>query len=60
MKAVLLVALGGALGSVARWGMTGLVQRCTGSLLPWGTFTVNAIGSLAIGFVTALSTPRKC
>ena len=58
MRSVLLVALGGALGSVARWGLTGLVQRWTGSPLPWGTFVVNALGSLAIGFVTALALER--
>jgi fluoride exporter len=58
VRSVLLVALGGALGSVARWGLTGLVQRWTGSPLPWGTFVVNALGSLAIGFVTALALER--
>ena len=58
MREVLLVALGGALGSVARWGLTGAVQRWTGSLLPWGTFAVNALGSLAIGFVAALALER--
>jgi len=58
VRSVLLVALGGALGSVARWGLSGLVQRWTGSPLPWGTFVVNAIGSLAIGFVTALALER--
>jgi len=34
------------------------VQRWTGSPLPWGTFVVNAIGSLAIGFVAALALER--
>ena len=58
MRSSLLVALGGALGSVARWGLTGLVQRWTGSSLPFGTFVVNAIGSLLIGFVTALALER--
>ena len=58
MRSVLAVALGGALGSVARWGLPGLVQRWTGSPLPWGTFVVNALGSLAIGFVAALALER--
>lgn len=53
-----MVALGGALGSIARWGLTGAVQRWSGSPLPWGTFAVNAIGSLAIGFVAALALER--
>lgn len=58
MRAALIVALGGALGSLARWGLSGAVQRWTGSPLPWGTFVVNAIGSLAIGFVAALALER--
>lgn len=46
------VALGGALGSLARV----LVVFSMGpysARFPWGTFTVNAIGSLAIGFLAA-------
>ncbi len=52
------VALGGALGSLLRWGLSGMVQRATGSPFPWGTFAVNAIGSLAIGFLAALALER--
>jgi CrcB protein len=55
---VLLVALGGALGSVLRWALSGVVQRAGGSAFPWGTFTVNAAGSLAIGVVAALALER--
>jgi CrcB protein len=55
----MLVALGGALGSVARWGLSGLVQRASGSALPWGTFIVNAVGSLAIGIIGALALERS-
>jgi len=53
-----LVALGGAIGSMLRWGLGGAVQRWTGSAFPWGTFTVNAAGSLAIGLVAALALER--
>jgi len=53
-----MVALGGALGSLARWGLSGVVQRWTASPFPWGTFTVNALGSLGIGFVAALALER--
>lgn len=53
-----MVALGGALGSLARWGLTGAVQRWTVSPFPWGTFAVNALGSLAIGFVAAIALER--
>ena len=46
------------MGSVLRWGLSGAVQRWTGSPLPWGTFVVNAVGSLAIGLVAALALER--
>jgi fluoride exporter len=50
----LLIAIGSALGGIARHA-TGLlfIQRA-GSSFPWGTFTVNVIGSLAIGVCGAL------
>jgi CrcB protein len=46
----LLVALGGALGSVARYGASGLAARWFGETFPWGTLLVNVSGSLVIGF----------
>jgi len=59
VRDALLVAIGGALGSVARWAMTGWVQRASPtSTFPWGTFTVNAIGSFAIGLVLVLALER--
>jgi CrcB protein len=54
----LLVALGGLLGSVARYWLAGAVQRLNGSDFPVGTLTVNVLGSFAIGLVMALSLER--
>jgi CrcB protein len=51
------VALGGALGSVARYGCTGLAARVLGPSFPWGTLIVNAAGSLIIGFLATLMAP---
>lgn len=51
----LLVALGGAIGSVARYGASGLVARWFGETFPWGTLLVNIIGSFAIGFFATLT-----
>lgn len=52
------VALGGALGSLGRWGLTGFVQAQSHAGFPWGTFAVNAIGSLAIGMLGTLAVER--
>ena len=48
---VLLVAAGGALGAVARYGTVVAVGRITGFGFPWGTVTVNLAGSFALGFL---------
>ena len=53
MKQVLLVALGGALGSVGRYGAGLVAARVLGLAFPWGTLIVNVLGSLAIGVLTA-------
>lgn len=45
------IALGGALGAVARYGLGGWVHSWAGERLPWGTFAVNLLGSLLIGFL---------
>jgi CrcB protein len=51
----LLVALGGALGSVARYGASGLAVRWFGDSFPWGTLMVNVSGSFAIGLFATLT-----
>ena len=57
MITYLWVALGGALGSVARYWMTNAVAALTGPRFPWGTIAINVIGSFIIGFVAFLTTP---
>lgn len=54
---VLAVALGSALGGVARYGLSGLVARSFGETFPWGTLIVNVLGSFLIGFVATLTGP---
>lgn len=49
--ATALVALGSALGGVARFWMTTVVGHVTGPGFPWGTVSVNVIGSALIGVV---------
>lgn len=49
------VFLGGGLGSIARFAASGLVARLFGETFPWGTMTVNVVGSLIIGFFATLT-----
>ena len=46
---VLLVLVGGALGAPVRYVVDLMVQSRHDSVLPWGTFVVNAAGSLVLG-----------
>ncbi|MGH7931712.1 MAG: fluoride efflux transporter CrcB [Candidatus Binataceae bacterium] len=55
--AYLLVAMGGALGSMARYGLSGFVGAAIGETFPWGTLFVNVTGALIIGFVASLTGP---
>ena len=47
------VALGGAIGSVARFGMNMAAPRLLGADVPWATLLVNVLGSLLMGFLAA-------
>src|SRR5215469_8910430 len=53
----LAVAVGGALGSVARFFVSGLVANSFGGTFPWGTLIVNVSGSFVIGFFATLTGP---
>jgi len=46
------VALGGALGSTLRFWISGGVYHWLGRDFPYGTLTVNVLGSLLIGFLS--------
>lgn len=48
------VALGGAIGAVARYLAAGLVHRIAPPTFPWGTLAVNVSGSLAFGAMAGL------
>ncbi len=55
---VVLVAVGGLVGSLARWWLSGAVQSLTEAGFPVGTLAVNVLGSLLIGLVMTLSLDR--
>jgi CrcB protein len=56
MNPYLLVAVGGALGSVARYGAGVLVGRAWGSDFPLGTMLINIVGSLIMGLLVGYLT----
>src|SRR5947207_14775074 len=60
MQSYFWIALGGALGSVARFWCSGVVARQFGETFPWGTLLINVLGSFAIGFfATATGTEGR-
>lgn len=63
MRFILLIVFG-ALGTLARYGLQGLVQERTGAGFPYGTLVVNLIGCLLLGGIaeyalTHLSVPPE-
>jgi fluoride exporter len=57
LVSALLVALGGALGALARSGADALATRL-GVAAPLGTLAINVVGSFAAGLVATLITDR--
>jgi CrcB protein len=53
----LAVAVGSALGGMARYGVGLAVARVVGNAFPWGTLLINVLGSFVIGFYSALTAP---
>jgi CrcB protein len=54
MPTVLWVAIGGALGSAARYGVNIWSGRLLGADFPWHTFIVNVVGCFAMGVLVEL------
>lgn len=57
MLTYLWIAIGGALGSVARYACSVAAVRAFGDAFPWGTLAVNITGSFAIGLFASLDPP---
>ena len=47
----ILLAAGGAVGTILRYSMSGLAYRMVNSIFPWGTIVVNLTGSFVIGLL---------
>jgi len=56
----LLIGAGGFLGAIARYAMSGVVQRLAGfSSFPYGTLAVNVTGCIAIGLLAGWAETRQ-
>ncbi|HZT46763.1 MAG TPA: fluoride efflux transporter CrcB [Hyphomicrobiaceae bacterium] len=57
MHSYVWIAIGSALGGVARYWCSGLAARLMGETFPWGTLIVNVVGSFIIGFFATITGP---
>lgn len=55
---LILLALAGSIGTLARYFLGGAVQRLSGGVFPWGTFAVNMTGTLLFGLVWSVAEDR--
>src|SRR3982751_1943175 len=53
MPVIVGVALGGALGASARYGIDRAIEARSGSVFPWATFVINLSGCFLIGLISA-------
>ncbi|MBU2488347.1 MAG: CrcB family protein [Proteobacteria bacterium] len=58
VQKIALLALAGSLGTLARYGLAGVVQRATGASFPWGTLVVNLLGCFLAGLLWVLFESR--
>lgn len=55
---ILYLGIAGSLGTLARYGLSGLVQKASSDSFPWGTFAVNIAGCLLFGIIWALTAEK--
>jgi CrcB protein len=58
MRTAAAIAVAGAIGALARYGLEGLVSRRATGAFPWGTFAVNVSGAFVLGFVFTVMTEQ--
>ena len=51
LRSMLMVAMGGAVGSSVRYFISKVIQNVLPNVFPYGTFVVNLLGCLVIGFL---------
>jgi fluoride exporter len=57
LSTYLWIAIGGALGSMARFWLAAFVAAILGPQFPWGTILINILGSFVIGFFSTFTGP---
>lgn len=58
MEKYFFVGVGGMVGTICRYGLSGLLYRLMGDRFPYGTFAVNIVGCFAIGLLMSLFEER--
>ena len=58
MRTIVAIAIAGALGALARYGVDGFVSRRLLAAFPWGTFVVNVSGAFVLGLLMTLMTEQ--
>lgn len=58
LNQILAIAVGGALGAVMRFGLSSSIYKVLGRSFPYGTLTVNVLGSFLIGLLFILLTQK--
>jgi fluoride exporter len=58
MRTIAAIAVAGAVGALARYGLDGLVARRASGAFPWGTLVVNVTGCFLLGFLFTLLTEQ--
>lgn len=54
MKQLIVIAVGGAIGTLFRYGLSNAIYASFGRSFPYGTLVVNVLGSLLMGFLFVL------
>jgi CrcB protein len=55
LKSILIIGLGGFIGTVARFLISRYFQMTVSSVFPWSTFIINIVGCLLIGLIYGIS-----
>lgn len=58
MRSACWIFVGGGLGALCRWWLSGWVALRVGETFPWGTLAVNVSGSMLAGFLAGLMMPE--